>query len=172
MFFNDHPAVNKWASWSHDGKWIYLCSQLSGQDEIWKVSASGGDPIQITRNFGDVPQESPDGKFVYYCKLQSNGCSVWRISVEGGEETRVLESINSGISLTINKVGIHFFSIPDKQGHSDLSLYEFSTGKIRKILTVEKPPYMGTCISPDGKTILYTQSEESGSDLMLVENFR
>ena len=63
-----HPAEDKWAYWSHDGKWIYFSSTRSGREEIWKMSSSGGEAVQITRNSGDTPQESPDGKFLYYMK--------------------------------------------------------------------------------------------------------
>ena len=31
---------------------------------------------------------------------------------------------------------------------------------------------MNLTVSPDSRTILYTQLDETGSDLMLVENFR
>ena len=68
--------------------------------------------------------------------------------------------------------GIYFFTKPDEKGHSDLSVYEFATGKIRKILTIERPVTWRIEVSRDGRTILYTQVDEAGSDLMLVENFR
>ena len=57
-------------------------------------------------------------------------------------------------------------------GHSDIRLYEFSTGKIRKSLTIERGISEQIAVSPDGRTILYTQLDEAGSELMLVENFR
>jgi Tol biopolymer transport system component len=63
-----HPAEDKWPYWSHDGKWIYLSSTRSGREEIWKMPSGGGEAVQITRNSGDRPQESPDGKFLYYMK--------------------------------------------------------------------------------------------------------
>ena len=66
-----HPAEDKWPYWSHDGKWIYFSSTRSGREEIWKMSSSGGEAVQITRNSGDTPQESPDGKFLYYMKVWS-----------------------------------------------------------------------------------------------------
>ena len=61
--------------------------------------------------------------------------------------------------------------MPDKQGHKDLCLQVFSTGKTSKILTIERPGG-GVAVSPDGRTLLYSQVDETGSDLMLVENFR
>jgi hypothetical protein len=37
---------------------------------------------------------------------------------------------------------------------------------------IGKLELFGLEISPDGQAILYAQEDESGSDLMLVENFR
>jgi hypothetical protein len=48
----------------------------------------------------------------------------------------------------------------------------FVTSKIRKLLTIERHIGFAIAISPDGQKILFTQTDEEGSDLMLVENFR
>ena len=62
--------------------------------------------------------------------------------------------------------------VADKRGHTDLSLYEFATGKTKKIRTIERPVGRRLTVSPDRRTILYVLLDESGSDLMLVENLR
>jgi hypothetical protein len=72
----------------------------------------------------------------------------------------------------VTKQGIYFFTSPDTRSHSDIRFYEFATGKIRKILTIERPVGLKIGVPPDGRTILYTQLDEIGSNLMLVENFR
>ena len=166
-----HPAEDKWPYWSHDGKWIYFSSTRSGREEIWKMSSSGGEAVQITRNSGDTPQESPDGKFLYFIKGWPEAVSVWRTSVDGNQEEKVLDSIHSEGQFSVWKEGIYFFK-PEKIGHSDISFYEFATGQIRKVLTIERPVNNHIAVSPDGRTILYPQSDESGSVLVLVENFR
>jgi Tol biopolymer transport system component len=167
-----HPAEDKWPYWSHDGKWIYFSSTRSGREEIWKMSSSGGEAVQITRNSGDTPQESPDGKFLYFIKGWPEAVSVWRTSVDGNQEEKVLDSIHSEGQFSVWKEGIYFFKPPEKNGHSDISFYEFATGQIRKVLTIERPVNTHIAVSPDGRAILYPQSDESGSVLMLVENFR
>jgi eukaryotic-like serine/threonine-protein kinase len=167
-----HPAEDKWPSWSHDGNWIYFTSTRSGREEIWKMPSSGGEAVQITRNFGDRPQESPDGRFLYYMKGWPQTVTVWRISVDGNQEAKVLDSVHAGGQWTLGKDGIYFFRTPDKLGHSDICFYEFATGQTRKILTIQRPVSPHIAVSPDGRTILYLQLDEIGSDLMLVENFR
>ena len=129
--------------------------------------------MQITRDAGaDVPQVSSDGKFLYYCKGWPLPTSVWRVPAEGGEGTRVLDGVHPDGGWTLGKAGIYFFTAADKRGRSDLAIYEFATGKTRKILTIARLVTFYVAVSPDERTILYTQFDEFGSDLMLVENFR
>jgi Tol biopolymer transport system component len=168
----DNVAEDKWPYWSHDGKWIYFSSTRSGREEIWKMPSNGGEAVQITRNSGDAPQESADSKFLYYMKGWPDAVSVWRAAVDGSEEAKVLDSVHSEGQWALAKNGIYFFRTPDKLGFSDICFYELATGQIRKIVTVQRPVDNHIAVSPDGRTLLYPQSDESGSVLMLVENFR
>src|SRR5262249_40392655 len=150
-----HPSKDRWAYWSRNGKWIYFTSTRSGDEEVWRMSTNGGDAVQLTRNRGDMPQESPDGKVIYYMKGYHVGApSVWKMPVEGGEETQVFDSIHYDGQLNVADDGIYFFKKPDEKGHSDLCVFEFATGKSRKILTIERPVLSMTTLSPDSKTIL------------------
>ena len=172
------PAVqDKWPSWSQDGQSIYFDSWRNGANQIWKVPATGGKAVQITPDgiWRGTPQESPDGKSVYYQrhnKIHDVYDSVWRMPLEGGEETKVIDSIRPVGGYRVREQGIYFFTPPDERGRSDVCLYEFAAGKTRKILTIEGTPSFHIEASPDGRTILYTHLDQSGSDLMLVENFR
>jgi Tol biopolymer transport system component len=162
------PGGAKWTFWSRDGRWLYFTSG----ENVWKIRATGEGAIQVTRNGGDVPQESPDGKFLYYGEGWPSPISVWKMPVEGGQETKVLDSVNRSTVWTVGSKGIYFFSAVYDKGRNDLCLFEFATAKIRKLLAVERKVAWGLTVSPDGRSILYTQVDEVGSDLMLVENFR
>ena len=120
----------------------------------------------------DAPHESPDGRFFYFGRGFPGPSSVWRLPVEGGEPTKVLDGVHPTALWTVAENGIYFFTNPDKKGSSDLSVYDLVTGKTRKILTIERPVTFYVAASRDGRAILYTQLDEAGSDLMLVENFR
>jgi len=168
----EHAGNSTWPYWSRDGQLIYFRSFRSGSSEIWKMPAAGGDAVQITRNSADLPQESPDGKFLYYLKgdRYPEQCSVWRMPTSGGEETRVLDSTALDSPYVVMEQGIYFVTPRDKRNRSDISYYDFSSHATRKIVTVQEAA--GIAVSPDGRTILCTQFDQSGSDLMLVENFR
>jgi Tol biopolymer transport system component len=50
------------ASFSHNGRWLYFDSDRSGEQQVWKMPAEGGEQVQVTRKGGSNPQESADGK--------------------------------------------------------------------------------------------------------------
>jgi hypothetical protein len=58
-----------------------------------------------------------------------------------------------------------------------MEFLNFATGKIALLANFERPIAFapiadGLTVSPDGRSILYTQFEQAGSELMLVEDFR
>jgi Tol biopolymer transport system component len=162
-------AVNGPPSWSRDGRWIYF----PAGGELWKMPANGGTAVRVTRKGGNLGLESPDGKSVYYAKFPQP-LSLWKVPVDDGEETRVLESLADSSTFAVADDGIYF--IPRLSPPTSLQLFSFGTGKIKQIATIEKPVSNGLSVSagPDGRSrwILYTQVDQEGSDLMLVENFR
>jgi Tol biopolymer transport system component/predicted Ser/Thr protein kinase len=156
-------------SWSHDGSWIYFQSNRSGGNQsfqIWKVPSGGGDALRITTSGGYNPVESTDGKTIYYTRMETAPGPLFKTPVEGGNEVQVLDSVN-GRSFAVVEGGIYFIS------QSRLQYLDFSTGIRKLILTFQKPTPPNTLsVSPDQRWLLYTQVDQSGSDLMLVENFR
>ena len=71
--------------WSRDGRWIYFASNRSGEYQVWKVPAAGGEAVRVTRKGGFVALESPDSQWVYYTKtLVASG--LWRVPREGGRD--------------------------------------------------------------------------------------
>jgi len=74
-------------SWSHDGAWIYFGSERDGEEQIWRMPASGGPAMRITKNGGAVALESPDGKSIFYTKFTQPG--LWILSLLSGEESKI-----------------------------------------------------------------------------------
>ncbi|HXI93232.1 MAG TPA: protein kinase [Blastocatellia bacterium] len=161
-------------SWSRDGKWIYFSSNRSGSTQIWKMPAEGGEALQLTRQGGFEGFESPDGRFFYYAKRNTPG--IWKIPAEGGEETPVLDLHKAGYwrYWAMTDQGI-YFATAEVPSRPVIEFFSFATGQVTKIATLDKPIvqwYSGLSVSPDGRWILCAQLDQSGSDIMLVENFR
>jgi eukaryotic-like serine/threonine-protein kinase len=159
-------------SWSSDGRWIYFASNRSGDYQVWKMPAEGGDALQVTRHGGFAAFESPDAKYVYYAKGRDVP-GLWRVPVEGGEEAMVLDRPGAGAwhLWAVVDEGIYLAEGERKSG-GFIQFFSFATRQVKPVAVMERPPYRGLAVSPDGRWLLYTQSDGSGSSIVLVENFR
>jgi Tol biopolymer transport system component len=166
--FTSSPAADYTPRWSRDGKWVYFGSDRSGESQVWKMPARGGEAVQVTRKGGATAFESPDSQWIYYTNGYEDS-PLWKMPRDGGEETQVLESVEQH-AFAIVKEGIYFIPRPDSAGHHSIQFFNFATQRIRSLSTIERiDTYLS--VSPDGRWILYSQIDQLGSDLMLVENF-
>jgi Tol biopolymer transport system component/DNA-binding winged helix-turn-helix (wHTH) protein len=154
--------------WSRDGHWIFFGSNRTGAQQVWKVPAAGGAMEQMTRQ-GAVTGplvESPDGMLVYY--VRPGG--VWCVPVTGGPERQVARTEVDPGALDANENGMYFHANSNVTKNGNLMFYRFPNGPITKVAGVEMR--YGLSLSPDGRYLVYTKMTSTGSDLMLVENFR
>jgi dipeptidyl aminopeptidase/acylaminoacyl peptidase len=91
--------------------------------------------------------------------------------VEGGEETQVLDSVSGG-NWEVVEQGIYFIPTPGADRRYFIKFHDFATDKIKPVAELDKQLSWGISVSPDGRSILYSQLESASSDLMLVEDFR
>ena len=84
------------------------------------------------------------------------------MSLEGGPATKVIDSVRGRV-FTPTERGIFFAS---GQVASELRFLDFASGAVRTIGPGSP------VISPDGNWALYEHNERTGTNLILVENFR
>jgi eukaryotic-like serine/threonine-protein kinase len=158
-------------SWSNDGRWIYFCSNRGGERELYKIPAQGGQAVQVTMQGGFEGFESGDSQFFYFTK-NTYDSTLWRIPVMGGQQTQAFNSDRRIYRRTwaLANRGIYFGS-----SESVIEFFNLATGKMTPVATTEKQLARwipSLAVSPDGRHLLYTQIDQQGSDLMLMENFR
>ena len=99
---------------------------------------------------------------------------MWRVPTDGGEETEVLVSLEPGYwgYWDIVENGIYYLDTTEKPG---VVFFDFNTHRTTRLFDLESRPAReatGLGISPDGKTILYTQLDALSRDMILVDNYR
>ncbi len=94
-------------SWSHDGKWIYYSSDVTGRYEIWRIPPGGGAAQQITRNGAYAGLESTDGKNLYYTVFdqKSSSYSLMAKPLDGGPERKILDQVSMQLISRYSRTG-------------------------------------------------------------------
>ncbi len=70
--------------WSPGGRRIAFWNIRAGNRDIWTVPASGGAPVQVTREPATDwhPVWSPDGKYLYFLSNRSGSMNLWRVPLD------------------------------------------------------------------------------------------
>lgn len=164
-------------SFSHDGRSIYFRSDHSGTQQIWKAAADGGGaPIQLTRTSGFEAFESPDGSLLYFTKGRTQA-GLWSMPVDGAAESAVVDGVHSSFWSVAND-GIFFVDYnPDaaRTAHKPVKFFSFETRQVREVASIDKEISNSSpafSVTRDGRSILWTQIDQRGAQLILVENFR
>ena len=158
-------------SWSEDGRWLYFASNRTGGWQVWKMPSTGGPAVQVTHHGGYAASESPDGAFLYYAK-GLNVPGLWRVPTSCGEEVEVVGSMEAGYWAAVDN-GIYYLDTTAKK--PGIAYLDTTTHRTPRVFDLENRPARqgpGLAVSPDRKTILYTQLDALNNDIMLVENFR
>jgi Tol biopolymer transport system component len=173
------PSADILPVWSLDGKWLYFGSDRSGDWQIWRMPATGGPAEAITKDGGYGPL-AVDAQFLYYTRSsgvpakRTNEPGVWRISLDGGEEVRVIDQGAPG-SLAVISDGIANLSFQSKPNPT-INFYSFATHQWTTLLSIDRANAIGFAgklsLSPDGQWVVYSRTDQTVNDIMLVENFR
>lgn len=163
-------------SWSVNGAWIYFASNRTGTWQVWRVPSAGGVEEQVTRDGGFAAFESPDGKYLYYAKGRGVA-GLWRKRLPAGAEELVLEDLKPGFwgYWAVVEGGIYFASQTETSGAGGIFFHDFAGRKTRLISRVGKAFAVtdsAFSVSPDRRSILYTQVDSSGSDIFILDRPR
>jgi len=156
------------ASWSHDGKWIYLQGEADGK--VYRCPATGGQAVALSAGTGLNPWESSDGKTLYFADgLGVSSIRMVPLQNEGAEsELQGMPKVLDAGSWTVAPQGIYF--VPADAPKS-VKFFDFATRQVRPAFKFANFA-SDLAVSQDGRWITYTQIDADNADIMLVENFR
>ena len=162
------PAADMIPNWSADGRWIYFASDRAGNLDIWRIPLEGGEAERVTTGGGFEAYPTRDGRYLYYSDRIRNVLT--RRDLLRDEEVAFPEL--GGVSISRfwcpAEDGIYFSSRDDPAW---IRFLDFETGSIRRICAFgerERGP-RPISLSPDGRTLIFTQRDDYDQDIMMVE---
>ena len=159
--------------WSHDGKWIYFRGYEGVGRQLYRCPEEGGAATLLAASQDlRIPIESPDSKVLYF-PWRNDDANIMMLSLDSPnaspQQVPEMPKISSEAQWAVVPDGIYF----SPQGNPrSICFYDFATRHTREIFRTDKDLAEGMSISPDRRYMLYSQIDESNSDIMLVSNFR
>ena len=159
--------------WSHDGKWIYFRGYEGVGRQLYRCPAEGGDATLLAASQDlRTPIESSDGKVLYF-PWRFGDANIMMLALDrpGATPQQVPEmpKIFNDVQWALVPEGIYF---SPQYNPRSICFYDFASQHTREIFRADKDLSEGMSISPDRRYLLYSQIDESNSDIMLVNNFR
>ena len=150
---------------SVDDHWVFYTSLTNGKPTLWKVSAEGGEPIQVIDRVAVGPTMSPDGKYVAYLYPESHDPlappnRIAIMSVEGGEPVQVFPFQSSGTIFPLAQWSPDGSSILYPVSISNLTnlwAQPVSGGPPKQVTQFKDSLMTGYAWSRDGKTLACTR---------------
>ncbi|MFD1739147.1 S9 family peptidase [Bacillus salitolerans] len=166
---NDGDQIRQWTfgkvrdvnpAWSPDGKWIAFLSNRSEKQQVFVMSASGGEPRQVTDTPNGVSQFgwSPNSKQLLISHLLSSENEEVKSEAKSEQlEPMVVEK------LAYKSDASGFFD----HKYSKAALVDIHTNKYEP-LTTDDVNYSIGCFSPDGKNVVLFANPSDEAEYELI----
>jgi Tol biopolymer transport system component len=114
-----------------------------------------------------MPVDSPDSKTLYYLKERRGTDDLFRSAADGSGETELVRGIAYfGFAVAADRI---YYIHKPAIGPFEIREFVLATGSDSRVATIDKPITGGLGLSPDGKSLLFSEWRTRGS-LMLVDN--
>ena len=166
-------------SWSPDGKEIAFTTDLSGRPNLWKVSSTGGWPVQLVQSNESQSDGawSPDGRWIVYAQdaggnelsdiflVPGNGGAVVNLTQtpDINEESPLWSPDGKTLALTYK---------PKEASVSDIALMDMANHRVRKLTDEASADFNWSAVawSADAQTIYANryQSDFADADIYAI----
>jgi hypothetical protein len=128
----------------------------------------------MTRHEGYLARETADGRWLYYFR----DWRLRRMPSGGGPEVEVLPSIMGFLNFAVAGDGVYFVPRPESGSERMIERWDIQTGQRARVITLPKVSSVlaaegstrfaqaGLTVSPDGKILLWSQTDLVGGDVM------
>jgi len=155
--------------WSQDCRWLFA---YDGYFSLYRVPSVGGRAERVTNRPSPYSSVSVVSDRLIFGVAAASGISLWSSPVSGGPEVPLekMPTLRYDDSWAATTTGIYFSdsaSIPVV-----LNFYEFASHSTRRVMNLKQTPVLfgsaGIAVSPDGRWLLYTQTDDEQSEILLA----
>jgi len=150
-------------AWSADGKTVFLSTNVTGRFNVWKVSAGGSWPVQLSAS-DDAQRQlapSPDGQSLVYAQ-DAGGNELYDLiaaPVEGGTPVRLTNTPDireQRPHFSPDGATIAFDIKPNAAPSMNLAVMNVASRQVRVLTREADPQYQWAVIgwTPDGKALI------------------
>lgn len=159
------------ASWSADGRQLFVSTNMTGRYNIWRMDADGSWPVQLTQSDDNQAgfAVSPDGKTIYYTQDKGGNeqYDIYAVPTAGGEPrnlTNTPDLREEGLLVSPDGRAMALSTKRSGQGQVDLAVMDMATGQVRA-LTHEADPqwdWSAAAWTDNGRSIIANRSFVGG----------
>jgi hypothetical protein len=92
-------------------------------------------------------------------------------AVQGGQAVQLTGPLGEQEAFAVTAEGIFYSAAPESRNQHLIRFLRFSTNENRPIVETNREIGLGLSLSPDQRFLVFAQRDQTGSDLMVVENF-
>ncbi|HUS05196.1 MAG TPA: protein kinase [Bryobacteraceae bacterium] len=156
---------------SRDGKWLYVIKITGQKRSIWRTQLAASVTTELIAEDGAAGFESLDGLFFYYAKRDASE-GLWRQPLPRGPATRVVERLHRRNLFAIGKNGIFYIAPFPGAPYPALFFQDFAGNAAKLLLQFRHQIEWGLSLSPDERSLVFSQLDAGNSDIMLIDGFR
>ncbi|MBA4042864.1 MAG: S9 family peptidase [Erythrobacter sp.] len=159
-------------AWSHDGSEIFLVTNLTGRNNIWKIPSTGGWPVQLTRSEERQGELTPshDGRLLYYTQDVGGDeqFDIYAVPTNGGAVRNLTNTPELREASLVIAPGGMTGAVATKlrtDGQVNLALIDLATGKTTPLVTEPDPVYRWAPVAwiEGGKALIAARSNANST---------
>lgn len=156
-----------------DGQYIVFKSERKGDllnlAHLWRMNLDGSGMKQLTNGDDHIPRWSPDSQWIVYDMPENAVNHLWKVSKDGGEPI-LLSNLNAvwpDVSPDGKLIACVLFDPQNQRWR--MAVLTFDTGALLKTLDFPSPGLRRVRWRPDGRALIYTETDHDVSNLWSQE---
>ena len=165
-------------SWSPDSQWLAYLSLVDEKGSVWKVRASGGEPVRVSdRDAAMSARWSPDGRWILSWEPPTDMSGTFKPVLFPADSTLAPQSIDYSTRALFGMLASRWSPAGDallltvpRSGNWNVLRLPLSGSPIDTLTSfTDQLDVYNMSVAPDGKSVIAIRGE-SESDVVLIEN--